>query len=309
MTNFIKKLILLTYFLINSKLNMLSNLVLKRNFFTVVPQSHVYYREFLGLNRTRLKPGVHIFIPMCHKLHKIDIRTEDTDIKNISCYTSDSVPVILNGKLFYRVTDPELACFSIKNYRSGVVATGESSIRSVIGKFSYDEITKERNKINDELIRCIGNSVKIYGVETTSFEILDFGPSNPGVQKQLELQLENERKRRANELETLAKIRTAEGEKQSAVLKSEGELISIKNKADAERYYIETKTKAVIDQINTLKNTLDTNENVISYLLESKRIEEFGKLHSSPNKEIVFVDPKSIVPSLKLQGDYMNNKL
>ena len=57
-----------------------------------------------------------------------------SDIKNISCYTSDSVPVILNGKLFYRVTDPELACFSIKNYHSGVVATGESSIRSVIGK-------------------------------------------------------------------------------------------------------------------------------------------------------------------------------
>ncbi len=281
----------------------------RNSFFTIVPQSHVYYREFLGLNRTKLKPGIHVYLPMVHQLHKVDVRTEDTDIKNISCYTSDSVPVILNGKLFYRVTDPELACFSIINYRSGVIATGESSIRSVIGKFSYDEITKERNRINDELIRCIGNSVKTFGVETTSFEILDFGPSNPGVQKQLELQLENERKRRANELETLAKIRTAEGEKQSAVLKSEGELISIKNKADAERYAIETRTKAIIDQINTLRESLENTDKVVEYLLESKRIDEFGKIHLSPNKEIIFVDPKSIVPGAKINGEAFNNKL
>jgi regulator of protease activity HflC (stomatin/prohibitin superfamily) len=120
--------------------------------------------------------------------------------------------------------------------------------------------------------------------------------------------MEQERKRRANELETLTKIRTAEGLKQEAVLVSEGQSISLKNLADAEKYAVEIKTLALSNQINTLKEILETNENVVNYLLETKRIEEFGKIASSTNKEIFFVNPKGLIPTSKIIGDTTFNK-
>jgi len=290
--------------------NYIPALTFKRGFFTVVPQSSIYFRELLGHTRTKLNPGIHLYLPAVHKLHKIEMREEGKGIHKISCYTSDNVPVEASGTLFYKVFDPELACYNTVNYRDAVVTTGESAIRSIIGRFSYDEITRQRNGINEELVNCIGDSIKGFGVRVTRVEIQEFKPSNAGVQKQLELQLEAERKRRQNELETLAKIRTAEGKKTEDILLSEAESISAKNLADAEKYVIETKTKAIVDQINCIKEACSNNlEIAINYLIEVKKIEEFGKIHSSPNKEIVYVDPQSIVPNAKSHGDYINKNL
>lgn len=282
-----------------------------KGFFTIVPQSHIYYREFLGRSRVRLEPGVRINLPFFHQLHVVDLKEEGVKITEIHCYTNDNVPVTVGGFLFYKVTDAEKACFSITNYKESILAVGESAMRSIVGRLQYDEIIKQRNEINDQLVQNIGHTIENWGVNATRFEINDFKPNNSSVQKQLELQLESERKRRANELETQTKIRTSEGEKQSAILLSEAELISKKNSADGDKYMIDVKTKALAEQIKTLKEVCGSAELAINFILESKRIEEFGKLHSSNNKEIYFCDPKGIVPNSKIAGDMidMNKKI
>ncbi len=280
----------------------------KRNLITVVNQGEICYREFLGTNRVKLEPGLRINLPILHKIQRVDMRETGNEIKNIKAFTQDNVPVIIGGTLFHKVFDPELACFSVENYKSSVLAIGESATRSIIGRFEYDLIIRERNALNKELINVIGDSIKQWGIDCTRFEIQEFNPQNQEVRKQLEQQMEQERKRRANELETLTKIRTAEGLKQEAVLVSEGQSISLKNLADAEKYAVEIKTLALSNQINTLKEILETNENVVNYLLETKRIEEFGKIASSTNKEIFFVNPKGLIPTSKIIGDTTFNK-
>lgn len=275
----------------------------KRNFITVVNQGEICYREFLGINRVKLDPGLRVNFPILHKIQRVDMRETGNEINNIMAFTQDNVPVIIGGTLFHKVFDPELACFSVEDYKKSVLAIGESATRSIIGRFEYDIIIRERNAINKELINVIGDSIKQWGIDCTRFEIQEFNPQNNQVRKQLEQQMEQERKRRANELETLTKIRTAEGLKQQAILVSEGQSISLKNLADAEKYTVETKTIALSNQINTLKEILETNENVVNYLLETKRIEEFGKIASSKNKEVFFVDPKGLIPSSKIIGE------
>lgn len=279
---------------------------LEKGFFTIVPQSNVYYREFLGHNRIRLEPGIRICLPFFHQLHYVDMKEEGVKITEIHCYTNDNVPVTVGGFLFYKVTDAEKACFSISNYKESILAVGESAMRSIVGRLQYDEIIKQRNEINDQLVQNIGHTIESWGVTATRFEINDFKPNNASVQKQLELQLESERKRRANELETQTKIRTSEGEKQSAILLSEAELISKRNSADGDKYMIEVKTKALAQQINTLKEVCGSAELAINFILESKRIEEFGKLHTSNNKEIFFCDPKGLIPNSKITGEMLD---
>jgi regulator of protease activity HflC (stomatin/prohibitin superfamily) len=276
----------------------------KRNLFTVVNQGEFCYRELLGSNRVLLKPGLRINIPVFHKIHRVDMRENGSNIENINAFTKDNVPVVLSGTLFYKVFDPELACFGVSNYQNSVMAVGESAARSIIGRFEYDHIIRERNEINKELINVIGDSIENWGINCTRFEIQEFNPQNHDIQKQLEKQLEEERKRRANELENLGKINTAETHKKEIVLKSEGELISIKNKADAEKYAIEMKTQALLDQINNLRLSGIDPE---SFILEYKKIEEFGKISTSNNKEVFFIERDSIVPKIKIVADQFKN--
>lgn len=272
----------------------------KRNLFTVVNQGEFCYRELLGSNRVLLEPGLRINIPVLHKIHRVDMRENGSNIQNINAFTKDNVPVIVSGTLFYKVFDPELACFGVSNYQNSVLAVGESATRSIIGRFEYDHIIRERNEINKELINVIGDSIVNWGINCTRFEIQEFNPQNQGIQKQLEKQLEEERKRRANELENLGRINTAETNKKEIVLKSEAELISVKNKADGEKYTIEMKTQALLDQINTLRLA---GIEADSFILEYKKIEEFGKISTSKNKEVFFIERDSIVPKTKVIAD------
>lgn len=251
--------------------------IAKRSFLTVVNQGEFCYREFLGSNRVLLEPGLRISIPFLHKIHRVDMRECGSDVNNINAFTKDNVPVIVSGTLFYKVFDPELAWFDVSDYKKSVLAVGESATRSIIGRFEYDTIIRERNEINKELINVIGDSISSWGVKCTRFKIQEFNPQNYEIQKQLEKQLEEERKRRANELENLGKINTAETNKKQIVLESEGDLISIKNKADAEKYAIEMKTKALLDQIKTLESV---GINASQFILEYKKLKNLERYHN-----------------------------
>ncbi len=59
-------------------------------------------------------------------------------------------------------------------------------------------------------------------MEGTRFEIQSFQPANREVERQLELQMEAERNRRKQLLDTQAQVNVAEGHKQRVILESEG---------------------------------------------------------------------------------------
>lgn len=177
-------------------------------------------------------------------------------IKDLAGFTSDNVPVIISGSLFFRVRNSYDACFSVDNFQENVANIGTSAMRSVIGHFTvrvsnlcvlresdnrvqYDEVIGDRNKLNTKLHDIIGNSIQVciefwlpnmystriiqkWGVDCTRFEVQNFKPHNRDVEKQLELQMAAERDRRKQILDTQALINVAEGHKQRSILESEG---------------------------------------------------------------------------------------
>lgn len=284
-----------------------------RNLITIINQAEVAYREFLGSNRIHLKPGLHWNLPLLHHLSRVDMRELGINIKELHGYTKDNVPVIISGTLFIKVDDAEKACFKVQNYRHAVSAVGESAVRSIIGKFEYDTITSERNKINTELRDTIGQSISEWGTQCTRFEIQNMAPANDSVTEQLESQMRAERARRENELNTIAKINTAEGEKKSQIFQSEAHAISIENKAKADKYAVEQDTQAVVNQISQIKQSLTnvSDEKVLNFLLESKRLENLNALAKSDNKQIYFVNSEGMMPTQygKIASDFMNKSV
>jgi regulator of protease activity HflC (stomatin/prohibitin superfamily) len=284
------------------------NRINKRNFITVVNQAEVAYREFLGQDRIRLEPGLRLNIPIIHQLYKVSLKEHIANLDNQNAYTKDNVPVVVSGTVFYKVVDVEKAVFSVNSAYQAIKSVGESGFRAVIGRFDYDEIISNRNAINTEMMKILGDTTLTWGINTTRLEIQNFGPQNSEVAKQLEKQMQAERSRRENELQTQAGIRTAEGAKQIAVLNSEGLLISAKNKAEAHKYELTTTSSGLSEQIKSLAEQFNGNTLIASkYLLEIKRLEHLQEMAKTDNK-VYFVNPEGIFPSTQVFSDILKNK-
>jgi regulator of protease activity HflC (stomatin/prohibitin superfamily) len=279
-----------------------------RKLFTIINQQEYGFREFLGRNRVNLEPGIHLKLPFFHTVRRVTLREIRQPIERIIAYTKDNVPVLASGSLFHRVRDPYKACYEVEYYIDAIYAVGISAMRAVIGQFEYDEIVRERAAINTSLNKNIGTSIDKWGVECTNFEVSNFEPQNSEIARQLELQMEAERKRRENELHTLAIIRTAEGTKQTNILVSEGELIKKQNEANAHKYTVEVETAVLANQIGEISKQFGGNTKIASeFLLERERLKHLQQMATTSNK-VYFVDPVKTLPSAVPLVDILNTK-
>lgn len=291
-----------------------------RNFFRVIHQGCEAYRLFLGKNPVKLEPGFHIAMPFLHTVLSIDMREGSLPIKKLNAYTKDNVAVLIGGSLFYKVNNSYDACFQVQNYEENISNLGTSAMRSVVGLFQYDEIIADRQKINIQLAEMISQSCKCWGVSIMKFEIQSFVPANKDVEHQLEKQLEAERNRRKQLLDTEANINVAEGEKKRLVLLSEGNLIAAKNDADAnylkmqkeaegKKYSIDQETEAMSNQLERLKSTLESSDLVVKYLVEQQKLKHLQSLALSKNNNTYFIPSEhNIIPEMKLFSDFIKNK-
>jgi regulator of protease activity HflC (stomatin/prohibitin superfamily) len=280
-------------------MNKLSTIMVqKRTFITIVNQAEVAYRQFLGMNRTRLEPGIRLKLPFVHQLDRVDMRERRIMITNLNAFTADNVPVSIAGSLFFKVEDAEKACFSVSNYVAAVGNVGESSARAVIGRFPYDKIISQRGDINTELIKTVDSSLDVWGISCNRFEITDFGPQNKDVAKHLEKQMEAERSRRENELNTQAKIRTAEGERDAIKLKADANFYQVKQEADSNAYALEQESMALAKQLEIIKKSSGsvTEAQIMDFLLEMERQKNLHAIAANNKNVVYFVDPRNMFP-------------
>ncbi|CAF4961972.1 unnamed protein product [Rotaria sp. Silwood1] len=230
------------------------------------------------------------------------MREDGLTVEKIDAYTKDNVPVQLSAVLFYQVKNAYKACFDVANYGTGIRSVGTSSLRSIVGQFEYDQIIGDRNKINKEWLAVVGNSIEHWGVQTTKAEIQSFGPLDAAVAKTLEKQMDAERDRRQQELNTRAKVNVSEGEKQSTILNSEGNLIATKNLAEANlvtaqkqaqgnRYMIEQETLALTQQLQAITKELNNDHYLaVQYLLARRRFDELQAIANGNNNSTYFIN-------------------
>lgn len=307
---------------------------MKRSFFTIVKQGRLGARLTLGRSPILLKPGIHLRIPLIHSLEKIDMRESTVSIgtpnkeeeKNekkqqeekhgdkediykkykLQCFTSDNVPVDISGSLFYQVQDAMKCCFNVNDYKTRIQEIGTSAVRSIIGTFEYDDIISDRNKINKKLREVIGDSIKEWGISCTKFEVQSFEPSNYQIRKQLEQQMEAERSRRKNLLDTEASVTVSEGLKRKTILESEGSLQRTLNdvKGDYERVVKEAESHKIAlkleadgikQQLDIISGSLGNDtEKAMKMLLELKRFEQFKAIANGKNNTVYFTSDSKL---------------
>lgn len=153
-------------------------------------------------------PGLFILIPGVDRMVKVDLRTVTLDVPIQEVITRDNVPAKVNAVVYFRVTDPSNAINKVQNYMVATSQIAQTTLRSVIGQVTLDEVLSERDAINARLQKIIDLQTDPWGIKISVVEVKDVQIPEQ-MQRAIAQQAEAERERRA-------KIIHAEGELQAS---------------------------------------------------------------------------------------------
>ncbi|MFQ3229498.1 SPFH domain-containing protein [Reinekea sp.] len=205
----------------------LATLIILKILLVIVPMRESFVVERLGKFRAVFQPGLHLLIPIIDKVaYRHEIREQVFDIPAQHCITKDNIQVEIDGLVYLKVMDPQLASYGIGDYRNAAINMAQTTMRSEVGKLSLGEIFSERETLNETIVREIDKASKSWGIKVYRYEVANISPSTHVVTT-LEKQMVAERDRRADitlaTAEKEAKINMSEGERQEAINHSVGE--------------------------------------------------------------------------------------
>jgi regulator of protease activity HflC (stomatin/prohibitin superfamily) len=164
-------------------------------------------------------PGLFLLIPIVDRMVRVDLRTVTLVVPPQEVITRDNVPAKVNAVAYFRVVDPLAAIVEVVDFELATLQIAQTTLRSVLGQHSLDELLAERDKINQILQTIIDEQTAPWGIKVSVVEVRDVEmPSN--MQRAMARQAEAERERRA-------KVISAEGEYQASTkLSDAAEVIS-----------------------------------------------------------------------------------
>ncbi len=187
-------------------------------------------------------PGLILLIPFIERMQKIDLRTVTMDIPAQEVITRDNVTVRVNAVAYFRVLDPNAAVVNVADYIRATSQIAQTTLRSVLGQSSLDDLLSQREKINQELQQIIDDQTEPWGVKVSVVEVKDVELPQ-SMQRAMARQAEAEREKRA-------KIIHAEGEYQASEQLGKAADIINRNPVTIQLRYLQTLT-----EIGAEKNT------------------------------------------------------
>ncbi len=153
-------------------------------------------------------PGLILLIPYVQQMVRIDLRTVVLDVPSQDVISRDNVSVKVNAVLYFRVVDADKAVIRIENFLQATSQLAQTTLRSVLGKHTLDEMLAERDKLNAAIQEILDLQTESWGVKVTNVEIKQVDLDHSMI-RAIARQAEAERTRRA-------KVINADGEQQAA---------------------------------------------------------------------------------------------
>ena len=153
-------------------------------------------------------PGLILILPYIQQMVRIDLRIVVLDVPSQDVISRDNVSVKVNAVLYFRVVDSDKAVIEVKDFMQATSQLAQTTLRSVLGKHSLDEMLSERDKLNQDIQEILDAQTESWGIKVTNVELKQVDISESMI-RAIAKQAEAERLRRA-------KIINAEGEQQAA---------------------------------------------------------------------------------------------
>ena len=185
-------------------------------------------------------PGLRLIIPFgIDRLVKIDLRTVTLEVPTQEVITHDNVTIKVNAVIYFRVVDANSAVVRVVNYVNATSQIAQTTLRSVLGQSSLDELLAKREQINETLQKIIDEQTEPWGIKVSTVEIKDVElPST--MQRAMAKQAEAEREKRA-------KIIHAEGEFTAAKQLTEAATVIAAQPSALQLRYLQTLTEIGVE--------------------------------------------------------------
>jgi regulator of protease activity HflC (stomatin/prohibitin superfamily) len=195
-------------------------------FFKIVPEYQRVVRFTLGkYDGAPRGPGWVWMIPIVHSPRTVDLREDVIELQPQTCITKDNAPVTIDMIVFLRVLVPEDSVIKVRDYRYAAESIAVTTLRSVIGDISLDDVLARREQVNHIMQAKLDEVTERWGVKINAVEIKEIQPPRD-IQEAMSRQMSAERTRRAVVTEAdgtrEAAVQIAEGNKQAAILNAEG---------------------------------------------------------------------------------------
>jgi regulator of protease activity HflC (stomatin/prohibitin superfamily) len=188
-------------------------------------------------------PGIIILIPFVDKLVKVDLRTVTFDVPAQDIITQDNISVKVNAVVYFRVLDPAKAITAVEDFHYATSQISQTTLRSVLGQSSLDELLSKRDELNAQLQKIIDDQTEPWGIKVTTVEVKNVDLPQEML-RAIARQAEAERERRA-------KIIHAEGEFQASKKLSEAAGIIAAEPMALQLRFLQTLTEIAAEKNST----------------------------------------------------------
>ena len=158
----------------------------------------------LGRYQRLCGPGLYWIIPAFEWQSTVDLRINTAAVAQ-ETITKDNVPIKVNAVVWYRVIDPRRAVIDVKYVDHAVIQVALTTLRSIIGQHTLDDVLKEQDMIAHEIETSTDKATEPWGVKVERVQM-----------KNVEIP-ESMQRAMAQEAEALR-------EKRARVIKAEAEL-------------------------------------------------------------------------------------
>ncbi len=211
-------------------------------------------------------PGLILVFPPIDRMVRVSLRIVVMDIPPQDVITKDNVSVKVNAVVYFRVMDTIKAILEVQDYLFATSQLAQTTLRSVLGEVSLDELLSEREKLNMQLQEIIDKHTDPWGIKVQMVEMKHVDlPEN--MIRAIAKQAEAERERRA-------KVIHASGEYEAAdKLTKAADIISTNPQA------LQLRFLGTLTEIATEKNS------TIVFPLPIEMLKAFSHITSDKKKD------------------------
>jgi regulator of protease activity HflC (stomatin/prohibitin superfamily) len=161
-------------------------------------------------------PGLIIVAWPIDRMVRVSLRTVVLDVPPQDVITQDNVTVKVNAVVYFRVMDPLAAVIQVENYLFATSQEAQTTLRSILGQASLDELLSERERLGHMIQEVIDLHTDPWGVKVTQVAV-----------KTVDLPQEMQR--------AMAKQAESEREKRAKIIHASGELEASRHLSEAAR--------------------------------------------------------------------------
>ena len=220
-------------------------------FVIILPQALRILREYergvifrLGKLQDAKGPGLIFLIPLVDRMVKIDLRVVTIDVAKQEIMTKDNVPATVDAVVYFRVITPTDAVTKVENYWRATSLIAQTTLRSVLGQASLDDLLSQRDTINAKLQEIIDRQTEPWGIKVTAVEVKDVALPD-SMKRAMAKQAEAERERRA-------KVVNAQGEYEASEKMAQAAAVISKEPMALQLRYLQTMREMANEHSSTI---------------------------------------------------------